>query len=67
MEAPEKERKRAAKQVLKAPAGAVTFDTRVKKVAEALNAGRLRKKLRRQGARTLRSEAYFSVRCNDEG
>jgi hypothetical protein len=29
--------------------------------------GRLRKKGRRQGARILRSEAYFGVRRNDEG
>jgi hypothetical protein len=28
---------------------------------------RLRKKLRRQGAQILRSEAYFVVRRNDEG
>jgi len=37
------------------------------KVEKALFSGRLRKKLRRQGARILRSEAYIDVRCNDEG
>jgi hypothetical protein len=29
--------------------------------------GRLRKKLRRQGAQILRNEAYIDVRRNDEG
>jgi hypothetical protein len=44
-----------------------TINDDLVKVDKALFSGGPCKKLRRQGARILRSEAYFVVRCNDEG
>jgi len=37
------------------------------KIPETLESLRLRKKIQRQGVQSLRNEAYFYVRRNDEG